>query len=80
MDNFYQLRAYGHHINKDGVRDNQLIGPIYTSKSLAEEDAKRLATYPMYSKVEVEELNHATTNVYMYYADYKNKIGEIINY
>lgn len=79
MDKVYQLRVYGHHIDKDGIRENQLIGPIYTSKPLAEEDAKRLATYPMYSKVEVEELNYATTNVYMYYADYKTKVGEIIN-
>lgn len=43
MDKVYQLRAYGHHIDKDDVRDNQLIGPIYTSKPLAEEDAKKIS-------------------------------------
>lgn len=64
MNTLYQLRVYGHHIDFDGVRENQLVGPIYTDKDIAYKDAKALMSGGFYYDVEVEEQIIANTTQY----------------
>lgn len=64
MNELYQIRVYTHRFDSDGIRENQLVGPIYTDKEMAEKDAAALKSHAFYYDVEVEQQSIAQCTLY----------------